>query len=341
MLIAHSRPALDNADIAAVADVIKSKQISQGALVRKFEKHLAGFISVKDTVAVSSGTAALHLALLSLGIREGDEVILPSFTCAAVLNAVLYTGAKPVFADIELDDYNISLKDAKRRISKKTKALLLVHMFGEPADISGFGKLGIPVVEDIAQAVGAEHKGKKLGSFGKVSVCSFYATKVMTSGEGGAVFSSDNRILEDARSLREYDKMNSFKLRFNYKLTDMQAALGLAQLKKLPGFIKTRRRIAAIYDAAFGNSPKKGIYYRYVIRTHKNADFIIAAMRKKGVLCARPVFKPLHRYFNTGGCPKTELAWQRAVSVPIYPALSNKEVTKIKNTLRDIIKLYG
>jgi len=263
-MIPHSRPTINKRDIEAVSEVIRSGKLSQGQKVEEFEKSLASYIGVKGAVALSSGTAALHLSLLCLGIREGDEVIIPSYTCSALLNAVMITGAVPRFADIERDTYNIDPDIVENYLRKKkktrAKAIILVHSFGEPADIDSFldisKRYGIQIIEDSAQALGATYKGRKVSSYGLISVLSFYATKVITTGEGGMLLSNSSDIINRAKDIREYDKKERFKLRYNYKMTDMAAALGLSQLKKLPSFIKRRKGIAHTYDSVLKREKK-------------------------------------------------------------------------------------
>jgi len=342
-IIPHSRPTLNRDEIQAVIAVLESGQISQGRLVSKFENNFAKYIGVKGAVAVNSGTSALHLCLLALGIKENEEVILSTYQCSAVLNAILYTGARPKFVDINKDDFNISFIDTKRKLTRKTKAIILTQMFGLPINILPFRKLGIPLIEDCAQAIGAEHLGRKVGAFGDLSMTSFYATKLITTGEGGMVFSNNLRLLEKIRDLRDYDKKNSFKLRFNYKMTDMQAALGINQLKKLGKFIARRRYLAKLYNKVFSNcdfdlpkSSKEHVYFRYVIRVNKDVEKILSASRKNNVICERPVYQLLNRYLGQRGYPQAGLAWNSAVSIPIFPGLKSNEQKRVIEVIKKI-----
>lgn len=349
-MIPHSKPTIDEKDVEAVSEVIRSGKLAQGVKVEEFENSLSSYIGVKEAVALSSGTAALHLSLLCLGISEGDEVIIPSYTCSALLNAVMVVGATPRFADIMRDTYNIDPDKVESHLKKKrskVKAIIVVHNFGEPADIDAFldisRRYNIPIIEDSAQALGATYKGRKVGSYGLISVLSFYATKVITTGEGGMLLSNSSDIINRARDIREYDKKEDFKVRYNYKMTDMAAALGLSQLKRLPAFLKRREEIARIFDAALKRDWRqvtrdrgrgKSIYYRYILET-AHLDRFIRLMEKDGISCKRPVFKPLHHYF-TGekGYSNTELAWKRSLSIPIYPSLTDKEVQKISDSIK-------
>ncbi|MBM4272745.1 MAG: DegT/DnrJ/EryC1/StrS aminotransferase family protein, partial [Deltaproteobacteria bacterium] len=246
MMIPHSRPTLDQDDYASVLHILKSGHLAQGKQVEQFEKDLSSLIGVRGGVAVSSGTAALHLALLSLNTGSGDEIIIPDFVCTAPLNAIRYTGAVPVIADIDPLTYNIDVGDLKKRLTKKTKAIIIPHMFGLPADMEEILSLGIPVIEDCAQSLGSRYRDSCTGRLGTLSIFSFYATKMIATGEGGMVLSDDESLLEKIRDLRDYDEKELYTVRYNYKMTDFQAAFGISQLKKLFSFIKRRKEIADI-----------------------------------------------------------------------------------------------
>ncbi|MBU4121925.1 MAG: DegT/DnrJ/EryC1/StrS family aminotransferase [Proteobacteria bacterium] len=345
-MIPHSRPTIDQEEINAAVAVLQSGQLAQGEQVLQFEKALASLIGVGGAVAVSSGTAALHLSLLALEISEGDEVVIPSFVCPALLNAIRYVRAVPVLADINRETFNIDVRDLKRRVTRKTKAVIVPHMFGLPADIRNIIALGIPVIEDCAQALGSRYEGAPSGSFGALSVFSFYATKVICTGEGGMIAANDLQLLEKIRDLRDYDEKDDGRLRYNYKLTDLQAALGLAQLRKLPALIGRRRAIARQYDEFLREyhlsmpvypPDREHIYYRYVIRTKHVAE-LLAAGRDAGIAYRRPVFKPLHHYLGMAGYPQTDAAFLRTVSLPIYPSLSDTEVKTILHHVQSILK---
>jgi len=336
-MIPHSRPTLDQTDYENVLHVLKSGNLVQGEQVNRLENTLSALIGVSGGVAVSSGTAALHLALLSLGIQKGDEVILPSFVCSAPLNAIRYTGAEPVIADVDRHTFNIDVHDLKRRITPKTKAVIVPHMFGLPADVDDIKSFGIPVIEDCAQSLGSSYKGAYTGSIGDLSIFSFYATKMIATGEGGMVLSNNESLTEIIRDFRDYDEKEHYNVRYNYKMTDIQAALGISQLNKLSFFIEKRKNIADIYDHEYQNCgfetpivPSEGdhIYYRYVLLLDQ-ADQFIDKMTQEGVACRKPVFKPLHRYLSLSGYDTTDRLWERAVSIPIYPSLTDNEISKI------------
>ncbi|MBW2117689.1 MAG: DegT/DnrJ/EryC1/StrS family aminotransferase [Deltaproteobacteria bacterium] len=341
-MITHSKIVLDEEEIAGVADVLHSGLLVQGEVVSSLEEKLASFIGVRHAVAVSSGTAALHLSLISLGIGHGSEVIIPSYVCTALLNAIHYVRATPVLVDIEPDTYNISAEQVENAISEKTGAVIVPHMFGLPADMDAILSLGIPVIEDCAQSVGAKFRGRHVGSFGTMSIFSLYATKMLCAGEGGLILSNDPDLIACARDLRDYDEKVTYTPRYNYKLTDIQAALGESQLKRLPLFIRKRREIAGLYNVGLeGVVPRipaipegrEHIYYRYVIPVDDPTGFM-EKMEEKGIMCRRPVSKPLHRYLDLSGYEATEEVWSKAVSIPIYPSLTEQEAHRIVDAIK-------
>jgi dTDP-4-amino-4,6-dideoxygalactose transaminase len=344
-IIPHSRPFLTDADSKAVSSVLESGQIAQGPVVSAFEKRFSDYIGRKEAVATSSGTAALHLALLALEVKKKDEVIIPSFVCTAVLNAVFYTGATPVVVDVAPETYNISVEAVKGAVTDQTRAIVVPHMFGLPAEMDALSGLGIPVIEDCAQSVGAHYSGQKAGRFGILSVFSFYATKVFTTGEGGMVVSDAEELVSRVKDLREYDNKDDFTVRFNSKMTDIQAALGLNQLSRLEEFLEKRREIASLYFKEFKDCDfalpvqkdgREHIYYRFVVRTKDEASICLERSQKKKVMCRRPVHTPLHVCLKLPGFPHTTEAWQRTVSIPLYPSLTQDEVEKIIAVVKEI-----
>lgn len=342
-IIPHSRPTLGREEVRCAAEVIESGHIAQGEKVLEFESAFAARIGVNAAAAVSSGTAALHLTLLGMDIGAGDEVIMPSFVCSALLNAVHYTGASPVPADINPHTYNLDPADVKKRITARTRAIIVPHLFGLPADLDALFKLNIPVIEDCAQAVGSTYKKRLVGVFGYAAIFSFYATKVMTTGEGGMIISGSKGLIDRVKDLREYDNCEEYKIRYNYKMTDIQAALGLSQLARLKNFIRRRKTIAEKYQRAFKDRslqlPPRDpghIYFRFVIDSATNAvDWIQAAAAKK-IACSLPVHKPLHRLLKLEGYPNTEQARQQSISVPIYPSMTEKELDRIIDVIVDL-----
>ncbi|MEI6316054.1 MAG: DegT/DnrJ/EryC1/StrS family aminotransferase [Syntrophus sp. (in: bacteria)] len=358
-MIPHSRPFLDDEDYQSVLDVLKSGQLVQGEMVAAFEKafcremDLTGAgsasshaVAVRSLgVAVSSGTAALHLTLLALGIGAGDEVIIPSYVCTALWHAIRYTGATPVLADIEGDTFNLSARDVLPRLTKNTKAIIVPHMFGQSADIDELLKLDIPIIEDCAQSLGSHYRGQTTGTFGVAAIFSFYATKVIAAGEGGMVVSRNRNLIDRVQDMRDYDEKETLATRFNYKLTDLQAALGMSQLKKLPVFIARRQDIARRYDhilreaglpPPINNPDRDHSYFRYVFLLD-SMDRFLEGMGRQRVVCRRPVFRPLHVYQEQPGFEVSNRVWRRAVSVPIYPGLTDEEVETVVSTMKKLL----
>jgi len=353
-VIYHSKPTIGIEEEEAVLEVIRSGQLSQGPRVLEFENLVASYIGKKYAIAVSSGLAALHLSLIGLGVNEGDEVILPSYTCDALLQAVLYVRAKPKIVDVNYEDGNISFEDTLRVISDRTKAIIIPHTFGFPADLSNFLNLSIPIIEDCAVAIGGSYKGRKLGSFGKVSVFSFYATKMVATGEGGMILTDDEEIADKVRELRDYTKHTTFKIRYNYKMTDIEAALGTCQIRKLDRFIEKRKVLFNRYmkllknrdDIVFpyynyeeGTIPS---FYRFIIKLPRyNINYVIESMRNRGIICGRGVLQPLHRLLGLSSTiyPNSERLSKEVISLPLYPSLSIEEINYVAESLLETLEI--
>jgi len=344
--IPHSRPALGEPEAKAVAAVVRGGWVAQGTQVAAFERTMAKVTGQAQGVAVSSGTAALYLALAALGIGADDEVVIPSYVCSALWHAVRLTGAKPVLVDIEPATYQPSPQAVARALTRHTKAVIVPHMFGLPADIENVKSHGVPVIEDCAQTLGVTVRGAPVGGTGKLAICSFYATKLLTAGEGGMVLGRDESLVGRVRALRQYDEQDALDPAFNYKMTDMQAALGLCQVARLEDFLARRRTIAARYHEAVreaGLTPPwvpAGLehgYFRYVVRLPKPVDPALDRASTFGIGCRRPVFRPIHRYLDLSGFPETDAAWERALSIPLYPALTDHEVDRIVGALPAIL----
>nr|MBI3612526.1 DegT/DnrJ/EryC1/StrS family aminotransferase [Nitrospirota bacterium] len=297
-VILHSRPTVGSQEVQALTAVVRAGQLAQGPRVEEFEQGMAAMLGVAGGVAVSSGTAALEVALKVLGVVPGDEVILPSYVCAAPWLAVVRVGAQPKIVDIEPDTYAIDPAEAKKALSARTRAIIVPHMFGLPADLTGLQALGVPLSEDCAQTLGATEAGRQVGAVGVVAVCSFYATKLLCTGEGGMLLSNDDVLLERARALREYDEEPILDDRaFNYKMTDLQAAIGISQLSRFRSFLERRDVIAASYRAAFSSTRlglpvippgRSHIFYRFVVRVSGATGPVasmIARLEKRGLQC--------------------------------------------------------
>lgn len=334
---------MDAEDLHAVGRVLSSGYLAQGDEVRAFEQEVATYIGVRGGVATSSGTAALHLALLTLGVGPGADVLVPSFSCVALLHAVHLTGAEARLVDCGPGDVNMWVDDARRQLTAATKAIIVPYMFGRVVEVDAFRALGVPIVENCAQALGATINGRPVGSRGDVTVLSFYATKMITTGEGGMLLSPAEELLRDARDLRDYDKRPTYRLRFNYKMTDLQAALGRAQLRRLPRFVGRRQEIARRYQEVVGGrvpvftAPRDtDACYRFVLGV-QDVDGFIAGMGSRGIECARPVFRPLHEYGSGVTCPHATQIFRSAVSVPLYPSLGSTEVDRVVARLDDVL----
>lgn len=345
--VAHSIPTIDFFDTFSVTESIRNHELSTGKIVEKFCKKIAEYIGRKFAIATNSGTNALYLSLRALGITEGDEVIMPSYVCSSLLNAVRYCGAVPVVVDINKNDFNISYENAKKRINNKTRAIIIPHMFGKVArEIEDFSNLGIPIIEDCAMSLGAELNGIKAGNFGDIAIFSFYATKMMTTGNGGMVLTSDKNIFEKLKAMTKHDNLDAIGENYNFDMSDIQAALGLSQFIKLESFIKKRIKIAEKYLDIFSESEKdfkiasdledfrENVFFRFLIKV-QNADNFIKDISIRGVDVAKPVFKPVHYYLNLDDkdFPNTVDAYNTIVSIPIYPSLNENIIENIASIL--------
>jgi perosamine synthetase len=353
-MIRIAQPLLGEEEEQAVLAVLRSGRLAQGALVRRFEEAFARYIGVREAVAVSSGTAALHVALLAHGIGPGDEVVTSPFTFVATANAVLATGARPVFADVSEEDFNLDPARAGESISERTRALLPVHLYGQAADMEALSALarrhGLALIEDACQAVGASFGGRKAGSFG-TGCFSFYATKNMTTGEGGMITTNDPELAARARLLRDHGQRRRYvseTLGYNLRLTEVAAALGLAQLEKLDDFNERRRANARYLTERLTGvvTPRElpgrhHVYHQYTIRVSRGRDALLRYLRDRDieatVFYALPVHKqPLYR--NLGYAqrlPVAERLSREVVSLPVHPGLSREEVEAVVSAVRE------
>jgi dTDP-4-amino-4,6-dideoxygalactose transaminase len=321
-----------------VARVVLGGQVAQGPEVAAFEAEVAVRLGVPAAAAVTSGTAALELALRALGVDAG-EVVVPTYVCDALHHAVVRAGAHPVLADVDPRTHALALDDVKKRVGPHTRAIVLVHAFGRAVDAAPFAALGIPVIEDCAQALGAVVSGRAAGAAGAAAIGSFYATKLITTGEGGAV-GGPPALVAQVRHAREYDEQAALVPRGNAKLTDVQAALGRSQLARLDAFIARRRAIAARYRAALAGLPcvvpedagTAHVYHRFVVEIARPVDAVIGALDACGIAARRPVFRPLHHAMG-GRYPEADRLWDRSLSLPCYPTLSDGEVDTIVSAL--------
>jgi len=346
-VITHSLPNIDSQEEKSLLKLLKTGFLSEGSEVAAFEKEMADYIGIKFAMAVSSGTAALHCALLALRIGAGDEVIIPNYVCRSVLNAVQYVQARPVLCDVDRRTFNMTADCVQEKVTRRTKAIIVAHMFGCPAALAKMKKIGIPLIEDCAQSIGAEYEGKRIGSTGDIAIFSFEGTKPMTTGEGGMIVTASGRLYKKLMRLKEPYK-NDQSPKYTYRMSSLQAAVGRVQLRKLSKFISRRQKIAKQYLRAFQNIGfglpfipvnSKHIFYRFMITLRdKEPEDFMRLCRAKGVLVKRPV-KPyvLNQYL---GCsfrlfPNTKFIMEHCVSVPIYPSLSNNQVRYVIGTVKN------
>jgi len=347
-MIPVATPNLGLEELKELTDTINNNWITQGEKVEKFEEKFSKFCGVKHGVACSNGTTALHLALAALNIKEGDEVIVPSLTFISSVNAILFCNAKPIFADCNLDDWCINVNDVKNKITPKTKAIMPVHLYGHPCNMKEIMELaeekGLFVVEDCAEAHGAECYGKKVGSFGDVNCFSFYGNKIITTGEGGMCLTNNEELKEKMVFLRAQakGKTNPYihpEIGFNYRMTDLQAAVGLGQMKKLEKNIRFKRWIAKTYNKHLRESKltlpvektwAKNVYWMYSILTD-NRDELMSFLKNKNIE-SRPFFYPCHKqpFLNTkDDLPNTELVSKKGINLPSGYDLTENKIKQV------------
>jgi len=362
-----SAPVLGQKELEYVTDAVKTGWISSaGRYVTEFEKRFSAFCNAKYGITTCNGTTAIHLAIASLGIGPGDEVIVPDFTMIASVNPVRYTGAKPVPVDSELTTWNIDVTMIEKKVSPKTKAIMVVHTYGHPVDMGPVleiaRKHGLHVIEDAAEAHGAEYKGKKVGAIGDVGCFSFYANKIITTGEGGMVVTNNDKIAEMARLLRDqaFEKQRRFWHRyvgFNYRMTNVQAAIGLGQLERIDEFVQRRRKNAYKYNSMLQDvkgvilPPEakwaKNVYWMYSILLDENVevdrDILMAKLRDNGI-DTRPFFYPIHLqpayfgWFTPEKFPVSEKLSETGLNLPSGNELTEEEVSKVCKTIQSLVK---
>lgn len=343
------------AEQAAVLRVLQSGHVVQGPEVAGFEAEFAGLVQERPCVAVNAGTSALHIGLLAAGIGPGDEVIVPSFSFAASANAVAMTGATPVFVDIEPDGFGLDPESAGSAVGPRTSAIMAVHLYGHPASMPALRTLadrhGLLLVEDAAQAHGAAIDGCPAGAWGDLAAFSFYATKNLTTGEGGMIVTSDNGLARKCRLLRNQGMEQQYHnevVGLNNRMTEMAAAIGRVRLPRLAEENRRRAEIARAYDAALEGvvvtppvSP--GVthaYHQYTVRT-ANRDRVDEAMRARGVETRVYYPVPIHRLAAYGvdiALPKTERAAAEVLSLPVHPALEEADVAHVIASLRECLE---
>jgi perosamine synthetase len=355
-MIPIAKPLIGDEEKTAVMNVLNSGMIASGPRTEEFEKKFAEYVGTKYAIATTSGTTALHLGLLALGITHGDEVILPAFSFIASANAPLFCDAVPVFCDVDPKTFNIDAEHIKKLITNKTKAIMPVHLYGQAADMNPIEeiaeKYGLHIIGDACQAHGAVYNGKKVGSFGDLECFSFYPTKNMTTGEGGMVTTNNDEIAELILSLRNHGREKTKwgyehgRLGYNYRLTDIGAAIGLEQLKKLPKNIELRQKNAQYFDTQLSGveipyilPAAQHAYHQYTIKS-KNREILIQNLKKNeigyGIYYPQPLYtykhlkKYVHDKLNT-----TELLTNQVISLPVHPALKSEDLKQIVSVVNE------
>lgn len=364
-----NEPLIGKLEKKYINECIKSKWISsEGPFVEEFEKKFTSFVGRKYGVAVSSGTAALDIAMQSINIKPGDELILPSFTIISCINEIIRIGAKPVLVDSDFNNWNMNIEQVKKKISKKTKAILIVHIYGLPVDLSEILKIAkknkIFIIEDAAELIGQKYKGKYCGSFGDISTVSFYPNKHITTGEGGMVLTNNKKIYETSKSLRNLcfkpkKRFVHYRLGWNYRMTNLQAAIGLAQLKRINEFINIKRQIGKTYNAGLKNieeinlpvvrtSYAENIYWVFGIVISDKAKITSEKFMKllsiKGI-GTRPFFYPMHKQpvlrkmglFKNEKYPISEKLYKKGFYIPSGLSLKNNQIQKVIKNIKEII----
>ncbi len=372
-MIPYAHQSIDAADIRAVTEVLRSDWITTGPKVQEFEEAVAAFTGGREGVAVSNGTAALHAAAYAAGIGPGDEVIVPAMTFAASANCVLYLGGTPVFADVLEGSLLLNPAEVEARLSPRTKAIMAVDYTGQPCDYDALRAIadrhGLILIADAAHSLGGEYKGRRVGTLADLTTLSFHPVKHVTTGEGGMVVTDRPEFAERMRRFRNHGISTDARARaekgtwyyemvdlgYNYRLTDIQCALGIAQLRKLTRALARRRAIAARYDAAFAEVPGveplavgpevRHAYHLYVVqldpkRIGMNRDAAFRTLRERGIgVNVHYIPVHLHPYYRKrlgtrpGMYPVAEAAYERIVSLPMYPAMTDADVRRVIQTV--------
>lgn len=372
-LLPYGRQTIGEDDIAAVVEVLRSDWLTTGPKVEEFERALADFCGVKHAVAIANGTAALHAAYHALGIGPGDEVIVPAITFVATANAAAYLGGKPVFADVKADSLLVDPADVERRITPRTRAIVAVDYAGQPCDYEALRAIAqrhrLPLLADACHALGGSWRGQAVGSIADVSTFSFHPVKPITTGEGGAITTNDDALAAKMRVFRAHGITTDFRQReklggwaydmvelgYNYRLCDIQCALGITQLRKLPGWIAKRQQLAAHYDAAFAGSQiatplatsteASHGYHLYAVQLapHLDRSAVFRAMRAENI-GVNVHYKPVHLHafyrehsgYREGECPVAEAAYERILTLPVFPDMTEADVRDVLAALEKV-----
>jgi len=380
-ILPYGRQWLDEDDIAAAVEVLRSDWLTTGPKVADFEQAFATFVGAREAVAVSSGTAALHAAIYALGVGPGDEVIVPAMTFAASANCVVFQSGTPVIVDVDPDSLLLDPAQVEANITRRTKAIIAVDYAGQPCDYDALWALadrhGLTVIDDACHAIGGSYKGRAVGTLALLNTFSLHPVKHLTTGEGGIITTDDPELARRMRIFRNHGITSDHRQReqqgswfyemvdlgYNYRLTDIQCALGLSQLPKLPGWIERRQEIASRYDAAFAHlraveplkvrSDISHAYHLYVIRLDlaqlqaTRAD-VFAAMRAEGIgvnVHYIPVhLHPFYReHFATGPgmCPVAEAAYEQIITLPLFPRMDDSDIQDVIAAVHKVTDAYG
>ncbi len=358
-MISIAQPLISDQEIEEVVKVLKSGFIAQGPKVAEFEEKFAEYVGTEYAVASSSGTTALHLALLSLGLKKGDEVITTPFSFAATANSILYTGAQPVFVDINPQTYNLDPYKIEEAVTDKTKAIMPVHLYGQPVDMDFINQIAdkndLHVIEDAAQAHGALYKDRMAGSLGDIGCFSFYPTKNMTTSEGGMITTNNRELADTVRILRAHGETERYThtiLGFNFRMTDIAAAIGLVQLKRLNKFnnsrIENAKYLTTHINRINGITPPfvadqvKHVFHQYTIRVENGKrddlkDYLTEKMIGTGIHYPKTIYKQkLYQNLGiTGNCIQAEKAASEVLSIPVHPGLKADDLEEIISALEE------
>lgn len=376
----YGRQAVDEADIAAVVDVLQSDWLTTGPQVAAFEEAIAGYVGAREAVVVNSGTAALHVAAFAAGIGPDDEVIVPPLTFAASANCVLYLGGRPIFADVLPGTLNVDPQDVARKITPRTRAIIPVDYTGQPCDHDAIRALadahGLTVIEDAAHALGATYRGRQVGTLHELTTLSFHPVKHITTGEGGMVTTDDPTLAARMRAFRTHGITADFRQRaevgswvyemvalgYNYRLPDLNCVLGLSQLRKLGHWLAQRRAIVARYTQAFSGLPTVELldvlpdteptWHLFVIklnleRLRVGRKEIFAALRAENIsvnVHYIPVYwHPYYRQlgYERGLCPVAEAAYERLITLPLFPTMTDQDVEDVIAAVYKVLEAYA
>ena len=380
-MIPYGRQSIDDDDIKAVVDVLTSDWLTTGPKIPEFEQKFTDVVHAKEAVAVSNGTAALHTAMYALGIHEGDEVIVPTMTFAATANCVMFLGAKPVFTDVDPDTLLIDPDKIEEKITPRTKAIIAVDYAGQPCDYDHLWEIAnrhhLAIVDDACHSLGGHYKNQPVGTLAQLNTFSFHPVKNITTGEGGMITTDSPELAKRMRLFRSHGVSTDHRQReeqgswfyemvdlgFNYRLTDIQCALGISQLKHLTNWISRRQEIAKRYDVAFSGMPeitslgvRKDVshaYHLYVIRLnpekiHTDRATIFKALRAEGIgVNVHYIPVHLHPFYQQklgtkrGMCPVAEKAYEEIISIPIFPKMNENEVNDVIKAVQKVISAFS